>query len=213
MSRGTTVVVARSDSRAVNSPIVLGRPKTLELRGISLVAAPSGQHESARLLDTLTSVRERFMRSLRTRFALDERAQSLVEIALLMPMLIFLILAGGDLARAYALQLAVQNGARAGAEAAAIDFSPTVASSRARALDEMARTPGLSSTDPSLVITVTFKKTDGITTCGPADPTPLDPCWATVRVQYTFHTVTPWPLIPNTANFDRTTSMRTIKAP
>ena len=121
-------------------------------------------------------------------------------------------ISGGDLARAYALQLAVQNGARAGAEAAAMDFSPTAATARARALDEMGRTPGLSTSDPSLVITVTFKKTDGVTDCS-GDPTPADPCWATVRVRYTFRTVTPWPIIPNTANFDRTTAMRTIKSP
>ncbi len=134
-----------------------------------------------------------------------------MEIALLMPMLVFLILAGGDLARAYALQLAVQNGARAGAEAAAIDFSPTVSESQARALDELSRTPGLNPSDPSLVITVTFKNSDGDNCTG--DPTVAEPCWVTVRVQYTFHTVTPWPLIPNTALFDRSTSMRTIKSP
>jgi len=163
-------------------------------------------------LDTLGPVRERLLRSIRIRFVPEERAQSLVEIALLMPMLVFLILAGGDLARAYALQLAVQNGARAGAEAAAIDFSPTTSEAQARALDELSRTPGLSPTDPSLVITVSFKKTDGLTDCA-GDPTVADPCWATVRVRYTFHTVTPWPLIPNTAFFDRTTSMRTIKSP
>lgn len=127
-------------------------------------------------------------------------------------MLVFLILAGGDLARAYAQQLAVQNGARAGAEAVAIDFTPTAAEAQARAIDEMGRTPGLNTSDPSLVVTVSFLKSDGITTCT-TDPTPADPCWATVRVQLTFRTVTPWPLIPNTANFDRTTSMRTIKAP
>jgi Flp pilus assembly protein TadG len=150
--------------------------------------------------------------SIRARFARDDRAQSLVEIALLMPMLVFLILAGGDLARAYALQLAVQNGARAGAEAAAIDFSPTSDEARARTLDELSRTPGLNPSDPSLIIDVTFKKSDGTTDCS-GDPTVADPCWATVRVRYTFHTVTPWPLIPNTAHFDRTTSMRTIKAP
>ena len=154
------------------------------------------------------------MRSLRTRFSLEERAQSLVEIALLMPMLVFLILAGGDLARAYALQLAVQNGARAGAEAAAIDFSPTIAEAQARTIDELSRTPGMSTTDPSLVITVTFKLNDGITDCVTGvDPTPANPCWATVRVQYTFHTVTPWPLIPNTALFDRSSAFRTIKTP
>lgn len=157
-------------------------------------------------------VRVNFLRSIQARFARDERAQSLVEIALMLPILVFLILAGGDLARAYALQLAVQNGARAGAEAAAIDFSPTPDEARSRALDEMSRTPGLNPADPTLVITVSFKRTDGLTDCV-GDPTVLDPCWATVRVRYTFHTVTPWPLIPNTANFDRTTSMRTIKSP
>jgi Flp pilus assembly protein TadG len=150
------------------------------------------------------------MRSLGTRFALEERAQSIVEIALLMPMLVFLILAGGDLARAYALQLAVQNGARAGAEAAAIDFSPTASEASARTIDELSRTPGLDSAAAN--VTVTFKLGDGITDCT-IDPTVAAPCWATVRVQYTFHTVTPWPLIPNTALFDRSTSMRTIKAP
>src|SRR5206468_2680668 len=135
------------------------------------------------------SVRVPFVRSLKTRFARDDRAQSLVEIALLMPMLVFLILAGGDLARAYALQLAVQNGARAGAEAAAIDFSPSVDEARARTLDELSRTPGLHTSDPSLIIDVTFKKTDGLTDCS-GDPTVADPCWATVRVRYTFHTAT-----------------------
>jgi len=82
------------------------------------------------------------------------------------------------------------------------------------ALDELSRTPGLNTNDPSLVITVTFKLTDGITDCSTlVDPTVAAPCFANVRVQYTFHTVTPWPLIPNTALFDRTTAMRTFRAP
>lgn len=59
-------------------------------------------------------------------------------------------------------------------------------------------------------VTVTFKQVDGTTTCIDP-PTPAVPCYATVRVQYTFRTVTPWPLIPNLANFDRSTTMRTIK--
>ena len=152
------------------------------------------------------------MRFLLAKFFVEERAQSMVEIALLLPMLVFLILAGGDLARAYALQLAVQNGARAGAEAAAIDFSPTILEAQGRTIDELSRTPGL---DPAAAtVTVTFKLTDGVTDCVTGvDPTPANPCWATVRVRYTFHTVTPWPLIPNTAYFDRTTTMRTIKTP
>ena len=57
----------------------------------------------------------------------EDLGQSMVEVTLLLPMLVFLILAGGDMARGYAMQIAIQNGARAGAEAAAIDFSPTSA--------------------------------------------------------------------------------------
>ena len=131
-----------------------------------------------------------------------------METALLLPILVFLILAGGDLARAYAMQLAVQNGARAGAEAAAIDFTPTAAESEARARDEMGRTPGMSSVTPT--VTVTFARGDGSQCVAPV--TDGTQCYATVRVQYTFRTVTPWPLIPNTANFDRSTKMRMIVA-
>ena len=145
----------------------------------------------------------------RHRFNADDRAQSMVEVALLLPLLVFLLLGGADLARAFALQLAVQNGARAGAEAAAIDFSPSTAEARQRALNEMSRTPAL---DPAAAtVDVTFTKTDG-TICT-IDPSPADPCWATVRVQYDFRTVTPWPLSPNTAHFDRTTQMRVFKRP
>ena len=143
----------------------------------------------------------------------DDRGQSFVETALLLPILVFLILAGGDLARAYAMQLAVQNGARAGAEAAAIDFSPSTAEAEARARDEMSRTPGMDGNNhTTVVVIVTFARSDGSTTCTPPVTEP-NQCYATVRVQYTFHTVTPWPLIPNTANFDRTTTMRMLAAP
>ena len=138
----------------------------------------------------------------------DERGQSIIELALTLPMLVFVMVGGADLARAYALQLAVQNGARAGAEAAAIDFTPTSTEAIARARDEMARTPGM---DANLAtVTATFKQADGVTACIDP-PTVATPCYATVRVLYTFRTVTPWPLIPNVANFDRSTSMRMIR--
>lgn len=127
----------------------------------------------------------------------------------MMPILVFLILAGGDLARGYAIQIAIQNGARAGAEAAAIDFTPTAAATEARARDEMSRTPGMDSTVP--VITVTFKQADGVTGCV-TPPTLAAPCFATVRVQMTWRTITAWPLIPNTFNFDRTTIMRMVSS-
>ena len=63
------------------------------------------------------------------------------------------------------------------------------------------------------MVTVSFKQSDLATDCPTTTPTVANPCFAVVRVQYTFRTVTPWPLIPNTANFDRTTVMRMFKAP
>jgi hypothetical protein len=121
--------------------------------------------------------------------------------------MVFLLLGGADMARAFAIQLAVQNGARAGAEAYAIDFTPTSAETILHAQQEMNRTPGM---DASLAtITVTKKQADGITACI-ATPDPTTPCFATVRVQFTFRTVIAWPLIPNVYNFDRRTTMRTF---
>jgi len=139
-----------------------------------------------------------------------ERGQSVAEFALTLPILVFLLLGGADMARAFAIQLAIQNGARAGAEAAAIDYSPTASESESRAVDEMARTPGL---DPDgATVDVTFAQADGTTDC--TDPPTVDePCFATVRVRYTFSTITPWPLIPTTFSFDRTTAMRMFATP
>lgn len=139
-----------------------------------------------------------------------ERGQSIVELALSLPILAFLLLGGADMARAFAIQLAVQNGARAGAEAAAIDFSPSTAEARAHAINEMSRTPGM--TPANATVTVTFKQADGLTNCTDP-PTVATPCFATVRVQYTFQTITAWPLMQNTFMFDRTTTMRMFATP
>jgi Flp pilus assembly protein TadG len=135
----------------------------------------------------------------------DDRGQSMVETALMLPIMIFLVLAGGDMARGYAIQIAIQNGARAGAEAAAIDYTPTAAETEARARDEMSRTPGMDSTVPT--VTVVFAQSGGVTTCV-TPPTLTHPCFATVTVQMTWRTITAWPLIPNTFHFDRSTTMR-----
>jgi Flp pilus assembly protein TadG len=135
----------------------------------------------------------------------DEAGQSMVELALLLPLLVFGLIGGADLARAYALQLAVQNGARAGAEAYAIDQAKNQAQAIQRARDEMSRTPGMNAA--SATVTVSIKDTNG-DDCTVSPPTVADPCFVTVRVRYTFQTIVPWPLVPNTANFDRNTSMR-----
>ncbi|HZP96527.1 MAG TPA: TadE/TadG family type IV pilus assembly protein [Candidatus Limnocylindria bacterium] len=137
--------------------------------------------------------------------AVLECGQSLVEVALLLPFMVYLLVGGADLARAYAVQLAVQNGARAGAEATVLDFTPTVGEAQSYAIQEMSRTPGMNSA--SAVITMTKLQANG-SQC-PATPDPTTPCFVTVRVRYQFRTIIPWPLIPNTFNFDRSTVMRT----
>jgi Flp pilus assembly protein TadG len=138
-----------------------------------------------------------------------DSGQAVVEFALIAPYLGFLLLGGVDLARAYAHQLAVQNGARAGAEAAAIDFSPTTSEAEARARDELSRTAGMDAS--AATITATFAQSNGVTACV-EPPTVTAPCYATVRVRYTFRTLVAWPAIPNTANFDRSTAVRMVRA-
>jgi Flp pilus assembly protein TadG len=119
--------------------------------------------------------------------------------------LVFCVIGGADLGRALAIQLAVQNGARAGAEAYAIDNTPTVTEAQNAALAEVNRTPTVNATPSN--VTVTEKQADGVTNCV-HPPTIATPCYVTVRIQYTFRTVVAWPLIPNTANFDRSTQFR-----
>ena len=133
----------------------------------------------------------------------------MVELALLLPILVFGLIGAADLARAYAFQLAIQNGARAGAEAYAINFTPTRALAIQRALDEMTRTPGINPADPNINIDAATAQADGSTTCI-QPPTVATPCFVTVEIQWTFKTIVPWPFIPNTVNFDRSTTMRTF---
>ena len=116
--------------------------------------------------------------------------------------MIFGLLGGADLARAYAVQVAVQNGARAGAEAYAIQEDPQPIDATNAAVLEMNRTPTINA-GPSNVA-VTEAQTDGVTTC--VHPTTnATPCFVTVRVTYTWHAITSWPFLPNVANFDRST--------
>jgi len=140
------------------------------------------------------------MRALR--FFASEKAQSMVEISLVMPLLVFGLLGGADLARAFAIQLAVQNGARAGAESYAIDSTPTSVEAKDAAVAEMNRTPSLAATPAN--VSIVEAQADGVTACV-HPPTTSNPCYVTVTVTYTWRTTIAWPWIPNVANFNRTT--------
>jgi Flp pilus assembly protein TadG len=145
------------------------------------------------------------MLTLVVRWVKEELGQSIVEVALVLPMLVYLVVGGADVARAFAIQLAIQNGARAGAEGSALDYSPTVAQAQNHAIQEMNRTPGM--TANNAVITMTKKQVDGTTDC-PLTPSNATPCYFTVRVTYLYNTIIPWPLIPNQFQFDRSTMVR-----
>ncbi|HET8568579.1 MAG TPA: TadE/TadG family type IV pilus assembly protein [Candidatus Limnocylindria bacterium] len=128
------------------------------------------------------------------RFARDEGAQSLVETALSLSVLVFLILGGVDLGRAYVAQVGVLNAARAGAFAGASQAATTDPAIASYATEELGRTIGV---DPALAtITVTH------TTGGGGERL------LTVRVEYPFRTVVPWPLLPNALALDRSAIFR-----
>ncbi len=155
-----------------------------------------------------------------------EAGQSLVEVALTLPLLAFTVLGGADMARAFAVQLAVQNGARAAAESTALQTTPTGTEASSHAQDEMNRTPGMNVsgtctqsgndwTCGSSTVTVTFTKSDGTSACTGAASTAVagtssvaTPCYVRVRVQYTFSTIIPWPGLPRSFHFDRVTMYR-----
>jgi len=141
------------------------------------------------------------------RFAADETAQAMVELALTLPLLVFAILGGADLARAFGLQIAVENGARAGAESYAIDSSPTPAEARKVAIDEINRTPTANAALSD--VTVTKAQSNG-SACLVSPPTVATPCFVSVRVQYGWSTIIAWPIVPNNGTFDRTTTIRTF---
>ena len=123
-----------------------------------------------------------------------ESGQALVETALSLSLLVFTILGGADMARAFAAQMGVQNSARAGAEAWATRAATTDAQAIGYATDELGRIAGV---DPAAA-TITVTHTTG------AGGESL----VNVRVQYTYRTLAPWPFVPNSLSLDRTATFR-----
>jgi Flp pilus assembly protein TadG len=123
-----------------------------------------------------------------------ESGQALVETALSVSLLVFTILGGADMARAFAAQMGVQNSARAGAEAWVTRAATTDAQAIAYAADELGRIAGVDSA--AATITVTH-------TTGAGGESLVN-----VRVQYTYRTLAPWPFVPNSLSLDKTATFR-----
>jgi len=141
-----------------------------------------------------------------------EAGQSLVELALALPILVFLLMGGIDFARSLTAQAGVQSAARVGAEAGAsraagvaqpVGANDAAVIAYARA--ELSRVPGVDAA--TATITVTARRADDSTAClNP--PTTATPCYVTVRVQYPFRTAIAWPLLPNAIALDESVQFR-----
>ena len=139
------------------------------------------------------------MRRLSRRFAVarHEAGQALVEVAVTLPLLVFGLLGAVDLARAYAIQLALQNAARAAVEAAVLGVTKTDSDIAARAREELSRQAGIDAGKAEVwVYSVTGF--DGAHLVH-------------VHARYAFQTLVPWPLVPNAVQQDRWTTWRAIR--
>ena len=119
--------------------------------------------------------------------------QSLVETAISLSLLVFLVIGGTDMARAYSAQVGVLNAARAAVEARVTGAATTDAVAAAYAIDELDRIPGVDASSATATCTPSTDGGANFTTC---------------RVRYTFRTIVPWPLVPNTLPLDRSVVFR-----
>jgi Flp pilus assembly protein TadG len=123
-----------------------------------------------------------------------ESGQALVETALSLSLLVFTILGGADMARAFAAQLGVQNAARAGAEASVTRAATTDPQIITYVTDELGRVSGVNAAAATISVTHTV---------GAGGEQLVN-----VRVQYTYRTLVPWPFVPNTLSLDKTVTFR-----
>lgn len=123
-----------------------------------------------------------------------DEGQALVELALTLPVLVFVLMGGIDLARGFTALTGVQSAAKSAVEAASLGRVSADADIVAAARDDLGRTPGV---DASLAAVTVVRAT------GPSAEQLL-----TVSVRYTFRTLIAWPLVPNTVVLDRSTTQR-----
>ena len=133
------------------------------------------------------------------------RGQALAEFALILPILLGLVGAGIDFARAFEGSMTLQTAARNAAEAAAFDATvttPAQATARARAVvcAETQRLPGFApgsggnvATCTNPVVTATWVRST--TAPGANEKYPL--VTVTVTTSMNFQLTVPWPLLPD----------------
>ncbi|MDE3113731.1 MAG: pilus assembly protein [Chloroflexota bacterium] len=143
------------------------------------------------------------MRGRARRDAAAEMGQAIVELALLLPILVFGMIGAADVARALAVQLAVENSARAAAESEVMSSSPSQSAAQTAARSELGQTPGVAPASATVTETLADGSGHACTTS-----TLSAPCFVTVSVRYTFTTLVHWPGVSNTFTFDRSTRLR-----
>jgi Flp pilus assembly protein TadG len=154
---------------------------------------------TGRWRDPCTSLR------VRRSFVRSDAGQSLVELAVSLPLLLFTLVGGADLARVFTVDLGVAGAARAAASTVANEVSPTTARADALVRQDIGGMPGVDATQ--LNVTLTQHNGDGTTVCsGPASVG--TPCFDTVRVTYTFRPIIAWPGVPSAIAIDRSRTFR-----
>ena len=129
-------------------------------------------------------------------FSRSARGQSLVELAILLPVLLILALGVIDYGRVYFAYVSVTNAARNGAHYASESPAATadLDGIRNTALDDMSELLNTSPTNP-VVSAVSDTDSKGR-------------LYADVTVTYTFGTILPWPGLPTSFDVERTVRSR-----
>jgi len=124
------------------------------------------------------------------------RGAAVVELAILLPLLVFLFVIGVDYARLFYYSLTVANCARNGA---LYGCDPTGATTSPYSSIEQACLADAGSLSPAPTVSYNYASdTSGN--------------YVEVTVTYEFHTITNYPGVPNTVNIARTVRMRMIPA-
>ena len=160
-----------------------------------------------------------FVTSLRTQGHDGERGQSVVELSVVMPLLMFMMLGIADLARVYTTMAATESAVREAADFGAFNssnwvgdpadpesnYAKTLVGMNERACSAASNLPDFSGTrsactNPALSVSLT--EMDGTAATGCDDPERLNgPCFVQVDLQHTFDLIIPFGLEFNGVRF------------